>query len=106
MSTEETYNAADPKQVKERTRKADRQQEHRDDDLRELLKLAAFRRFIWHLICERCQIYTSPFHPNGSTQTLNIGRRDVGLELFATIERIDAALIPQLMNEYRESLKA
>lgn len=102
----EVHNAADEKSVKKRQDKAKRLQDNRDADLRELLRLPAFRRFIWHLICERCSVMQSPFNPNGSTQTLNIGRQDVGRELWDAIEKIDAVQIPAIMLEYAESLKA
>lgn len=102
---EKPFNAADPKQVQKREKKAKRQQEDRDADLKELLQLPSFRRWIWNLACDRCQLFQSPFNPNGSTQTLNIGRQDVGRELLAEIERIDPKLVPQIMTEYAESLK-
>lgn len=100
------FNAADEQQVKRRETTAKRQQRHRDDDLAELLKLPAFRRWAWVLICEKCKLYQSPFSSNGSVQTLNIGRQDVGRELFADIERIDPELITAAMREYAEAQKA
>lgn len=100
------FRANDPEQVKKRQQKSERIRKAQDDDLSELLKLPGFRRFLWHLIHERCQVMQSPFSPNGSTQTLNIGRQDVGRELWALIERADPAMIPRMMVEYQESLKA
>lgn len=100
------YRANDPQQVKKRQQKLDRIAEQQQADLRRLLEFIEFRRFMWQLICERCQVMQSPFSPNGSTQTLNIGRQDVGRELWAMLERTDPAVIPRMMIEYQESLKA
>lgn len=94
------YNAADPQQVKRATRKAKKAQDALDDHMKALLELPQFRMWIWNLVCDRCQLFQSPFNPNGSTQTLNIGRQDVGRELLAEIERIDPAMVPRIMAEY------
>lgn len=103
MSEDQPYSPANPKQVKKRTAEAKRAAERADEDLRELLATPAFRRFIWVLICERCQMFRTPFNPNGSVLNLNVGRQEVGRELFAAIERIDPKLIPQMMIEYSEA---
>lgn len=75
------------------------------DDLRTLIELPAFRRYLWRLIGERCQILTDPGSNNGSVQSTNIGRQNVGRELWAEIEQLDPLLIPQMMTEHFESLK-
>lgn len=100
------FRANDPAQVGKRQQKAKLVRENQDADLRTLLTMPEFRRFMWNLIHERCQVMQTPFSPNGSTQTLNIGRSDVGRELWAAIERIDPAVIPKMMVEYRQSLEA
>lgn len=97
------YNAANPKHVQKRTSKAKRDVERRQEDFKALLQQPAFRYWLWHLICERCQILHSPFNPNGSTQTLNIGRQDVGRELFIEVEQIDPKLITTMMTEFAEA---
>lgn len=102
----EEFRANDPAQVKKRQQKSERIAEHQQADLRKLLEQIEFRRFMWQLICERCQVMQSPFSPNGSTQTLNIGRQDVARELWAMLERADPSVIPRMMIEYQESLKA
>jgi len=103
--TEEVYNAANAKHVKKRTEKAKLATDQRDDEFKELLAQPAFRRFIWHHMCVRCQLFVSPFNPNGSVQTLNVGRQDVGRELFSEVERVNPSLIPQMMTEYAQSLE-
>lgn len=106
MAEREPYNAANPKQVKKRIDKAKRVADQRDEDFRTLLSIPEFRRFLWHHICARCQIFQSPFNPNGSVQTLNVGRQDVGRELFTEIERIDATLIPKMMQDHAAAVEA
>lgn len=98
----EPYNAANSKHVKRRADRVKLRQDQLNDEFKELLKLQPFRRFIWQLIHERCQLMQSPFNPNGSTQTLNIGRQDVGRELWAQIETAEPMAIPQMMLEYSE----
>lgn len=102
----EEYRANDPVQVKKRTEKAKRKDDENLADLRELLKLPGFRRYVWRHINETCCLMRDPFNPNGSTQTLNIGMQSVARALWAEIEKADPAAIPQMMVEYQESLKA
>src|SRR5687768_2434303 len=102
MADGKPYNAANPKHVKKRAEAVKLVVDQREADFKELLALPAFRRFLWHHICDRCQIFQSPFNPNGSIQTLNVGRQGVGHELFAEIERIDHTLIPKMMLEHSE----
>lgn len=100
------FRANDPVQVGKRQQKAKLVRENQDADLKALLVRPEFRRFLWQLINERCQVMQSPFNPNGSTQTLNIGRQDVGRELWAAAERVDPKAIPLMMAEYAEAQKA
>lgn len=104
--SDETYRANDAVAVKQREAKAKRKADQSRDDLQELLKLPVFRRFAWRLIHERCQIMQSPASANGSLQSMNIGRSDVGRELWSEIERANPEIIPQMMLEYAESQKA
>jgi hypothetical protein len=101
----EPYNAADPKQVKKRQDKAKRFADAQDDNLKALMQLPQFRLFLWNLICARCAIFQTTFHPNGSTFALNAGKQSIGLELLSEIERIDAKLVPQMMTEFAEAMK-
>ncbi len=100
--TEEIYNAADPKKVKRREDKAKRERDSSDDDLKALLQLPQFRRFLWRHICGDCQIFQTQFSPNGSLFAHNTGRQSIGLEMLSRVEKIDPALIPQMMMEYAE----
>jgi hypothetical protein len=79
--------------------------EQQAEDLKSLLALAEFRRFVWRLIGERCKLLESPGSANGSIQSCNIGRQDVGRELWIEIEGADPLAIPLMMGEYHEAQK-
>ncbi len=96
------YNAGNPKQVKQRQDKEKLRQDQRLAELQALLKQPEFRRFVWLFIHENCGLMQSPWNPNGSTQTLMIGRQDVGRELWGMIEKANPEVIPKMMIEYVE----
>jgi hypothetical protein len=102
LSDERPYNAGNPKDVAKREKKAKAASEKLDEQFKQLLELPAFRRFLWNHICVRCKLFQSPYNPNGSAQTHNIGRQDVGRELFVEVERIDPKLITLMMSEHAE----
>jgi hypothetical protein len=60
---------------------------------------------MWRLIGERCKLLESPGSNNGSIQSANVGRGDVGRELWAEIEAVDPTLIPKMMLEHYEAQK-
>src|SRR5687768_5046676 len=97
--------AADPKSVASAKRKESDRLEQQQLDLKALLKLPEFRRYVWRLIGERCRLMESPGSANGSIQSCNVGRGDVGRELWAEIEQVDPLVIPQMMVEHFEALK-
>lgn len=82
-----------------------RQLEQQADDLKALLGMPAFRRYVWRLIGERCGLLNSPGSNNGSVQSANVGRQDVGRELWAEIESVDPLVIPKMMVETYEAQK-
>lgn len=75
------------------------------EDLKALLELPQFRRYVWRLIGERCGLLTSPGSNNGSIQSANVGRQDVGRELWSEIEAADPLVIPKMMVEHYEAQK-
>lgn len=103
--SEKPFHANDPEQVKEKSDKAKRRRDYQEDDLRALLAMPEFRRFAWRLMHETCKLLSSPLSSNGSLQSHDIGMQDVARAVWLEIESIDANLIPQMMIEYRESLK-
>lgn len=82
-----------------------RQLEQQAEDLKQLLELPAFRRYVWRLIGERCRFLESPGSNNGSVQSSNVGRQDVARELWSEIENADPLVIPKMMTEHFEALK-
>jgi hypothetical protein len=95
----------DPASVGRAKAREKRQLEQQAEDLKSLLDLVTFRRYLWRLIGERCKLLESPGSNNGSVQSCNVGRQDVGRELWAEIEAVDPALIPQMMLEHLEAQK-
>jgi hypothetical protein len=98
-------NAANEKQVESAKAREKRVLEQQADDLKALLGIPAFRRYVWRLMGERCKLLESPGSNNGSLQSANVGRGDVGRELWAEIESVDPLVIPQMMTEHFKALK-
>lgn len=101
--TDKPFQANDPAQVKKRETSQKLKLEQQREDMKKLLAMPEFRRFVWRHIHETCKLMHTPFHPNGSTQTLNIGMQDVARALWTEIEQIDAKVIPLMMTEYLEA---
>ncbi len=99
-----TYIASDPKQVKSKADKKQLREDQQEGDLKWLLDQPQFRRFLWSLIHERCQILRSAASGDAGTQNRDLGRQSVGLELWTLIEAVDPKLIPRMMIEYSESV--
>jgi hypothetical protein len=96
-------NAADPIAVKARQRTENEAREQAQDELRELLKLPEFRRYVWRHITVTCAVLQSPSQTNGTIQSWNCGMQDVGRKLWDEIKRLDPAMIPLMMTESIEA---
>jgi hypothetical protein len=81
MTEEPTDNAADPQAIRAKGRKSKRDDEQRDEDLRELLALPSGRRFLRRLIFIECALNQTSYHPSGQTFAFNEGRRGVAAQL-------------------------
>ena len=99
----EPYNAADPKQVSKKTQQRNDQRTQQLADLRGLLQIVEFRRYLWQVMHEYCGVLKSPFSTNGSVMNLNAGMGDIGRRLWADIEQADPLSIPRMMTEFYES---
>lgn len=95
--------ASDPKSVAAAKRKAHDADTQRIDELRALLKLPAFRNYVWRHMNETCGLLKSSSSPNGSIQSQNIGMQDVAHVLWAELERADPLAIPLMMQETYEA---
>lgn len=97
------HNAASEKQVKRRQQDAKARRERDDADLRELLKLPAFRRYALRQMCVGGGLFQSAFNGSGSVVYFNIGRQDFAREMWAEIERADPAAIPLMLTEQQQA---
>lgn len=96
-------NAADPKQVARAKAKSLEREEQNQFDLKALLKLAEFRRYVWRHMNETCGLLKSAANANGSIQSQNIGMQEVARALWAEIEQASPMTIPQMMTEYHQA---
>lgn len=103
--TDPIQNAANPDKVQKSKDKAKFAKEQQDADLKDLLAMPQFRRYIWRHINETCGLMRDPFSANGSVMNLNVGMQAMGRALFAEIESVDPRLIPQIMIEWLELQK-
>lgn len=93
-------NAADPKQVKNASRK-ERDRRGRDlADLRAVLAIAEGRRTIWRIMAWT-QYLENPTHARGDMTHQNIGRADVGRFILSEIMEADEHAFITMMQEAR-----
>jgi len=96
-------NAANERQVRKRQQTAKDVDEQRERELKALLAIPEFRRYLWRHMNETCGILQSSANPNGSVQSINIGMQDVARILWAEIEAADPLAIPRMMTEHYQS---
>lgn len=95
-------NAADKKQVDEAKRLERDQVITAKQDMQELLKLPAFRRFIWRTIAH-CGVFESTYSDSQALASHLSGRQDVGHYLLAEITQAQPEVLADLMREaYKE----
>jgi hypothetical protein len=97
---EQVDNAANPKKVREKGRKEDREERQRDDDLRELLASDVGRRFLRRLIFDVCHLNQTSIHPSGQQFAVNEGARGVGVKLQGEIMAADIEGWIRLLREH------
>ncbi len=97
-----SFNAADPAQVKKRQRNAKDAADQQLLELKHLLDIPEFRRYLWRHMNETCGLMRSPANPNGSVQSTNIGMSDVARILWAEVELVDPKAIPKMMSEHAQ----
>lgn len=99
------YNAANVEQVRERKRTDKERAEQYRDDLRKLLDMPEFRRYLWRHMTESCGLFKSAANGNGSIQSQNIGMQDVGRLLWGEVEAVEPLALPRMMSEFHEGQK-
>jgi hypothetical protein len=70
------------------------------EDLKEILKSPAGRRYIWRMF-GRCHTFRCPFVPKDSNAThVNIGAQDIGFSILEDIQRAGTEFYSQMRNEW------
>lgn len=95
---EEPFVASDPRQVDKRRKKLEDQAEQESAELRALLQLPEFRRYLWRHLSQ-CGIFRSSLNPSGSMVYFNEGLRSCGLAMWAEVVAADESAILLLLRE-------
>lgn len=80
--------AADPRVVKEKSKKANSRAQRDIDDLSTILSDIRGRRFLWRYLGE-CGVFRSSFNNSGSVTAYNEGMRNIGLKILSEIMEAD-----------------
>jgi hypothetical protein len=89
------HNASDPKQVKDRADKANRDRKQELEDVRYLVKTPAGKRY-FRKILERGSVFTTTFTGNSRT-FFNEGMRNLALGILADVSEAAPEAITELM---------
>lgn len=95
---DETYNAADPRQVKDRERRLKQDRKQELADLRAILETAEGRRFLWRLL-KHCGLYRTPFNPNAAIAAHNAGLQGAAYYLLSEICEASSPMWLQMQSE-------
>ena len=98
-------NAADSRQVREAGKRERWTREQELADIRHLLSLVQFRRFVWRYL-GRCGLYQTSFSDAANQTYFLEGKRQVGLEIMADITEADPDSYLRMMNEAKVREKA
>ena len=77
----------DPEQVAEAKAKAKVNAEQAKDDIKTLMAIPAFRRFVWWLL-EHTHVFRTSFTGNSET-FFKEGERNIGLKVFLRVQECD-----------------
>jgi hypothetical protein len=91
-------NAADEDEVREMERDEKKHARNELEDLRALLKLPQFKRFIWNVLVY-CAPLEDPLNTNTVLMASNIGRGNVGRMIIAKISDADPSAFFKLKEE-------
>lgn len=69
------------------------------NDMRKLLKMPEFRRFLWEML-SICGLYRNPFNPNASVTSFQCGAQDIGQQLLRKINLADMYIFSQIQEEF------
>jgi hypothetical protein len=92
------YDATDPRQVGDRKKRERLRATRADGAFKALMGTPDGRLLIWDLLGE-CGVFRSSWDGHGGRLNFNEGRRDIGLQLLATINRLCPELFGVMMKE-------
>jgi len=96
-----SYDASDEKQVGQRKKKFQRQQDQQDEDLSKIMETAEGRRFVQRLMDQTHMLAPNLF--TGNSQTFyRIGKHDIGVWLYEEVMRVAPACFIEMMREKLE----
>lgn len=84
---------------KEEAKEAKRIRRKEIDDIRQILKLPAGRRYLWRMLSE-CGVFRSSFTQNSNQTAFNEGIRNIGLKVLEDINEAESTAFAQMQNEY------
>ena len=93
-------NSTDKKKLEEQGRKEKLIREKELDDIKEVLKTSAGRRFIWRLL-SKCKAFNSVWHSSALIH-YNSGQQDIGHFIMAEITDADVELLFKMMKEHKK----
>lgn len=93
-------NAADPEQVKNAVTKTNLKRDDELNDLRYLLTLPQFRRFVWRLL-KFCKVFETIWSPSALIH-YNSGQQDVGHFVTAEVVSADPEALVKMMVENKK----
>lgn len=80
----------DPKQVNNKKRRYDLEQEQRREDFRRVMSTPEGRGVLWRIL-ELCGSFKSSYQGDVHQMLINEGKRVIGLEVFAMFEELKEA---------------
>lgn len=97
-------NAADPEQVKKAGDKLKLAQMQRENDMRTLLAMPEFRRFVAEMFAE-CRISSSVWSPSAAIHR-DAGRQELGHYIARKIVQVDEKALAELLTDaYKKELQ-
>lgn len=95
----------DEKQIRTGKRLEQKREQQLSLDLRAVLQIPPGRRLIYRLLSQ-CGIYHDNFTPDALVMAKLAGERGIGLWLLRELDKVDPAMIIQLMREAAEQKKS
>lgn len=99
------YNEAAAKELKQQQDKIEQEEARILSDLRKLLQLPEFRRYVWREL-ERCGVHSSSFNLNAMQMSYNEGARSVGIALLTELMIAKPDAYHQMSKEHYSEVKS